>query len=121
MDQDQSSIVRRRLKEEKLDAQAVLDVLVQTLTARHVDCQLERTPGRLPTRGGQPRRNALVATQDALHELKLRRGQEDPEMARIQEILFGLLGECQFAAEKNAGLGGDDDGGSAGRMRIVRD
>ena len=52
MDQDQSTIIRRRLKEEGLEAEAVLNALVRTLVKRHVDCQWEKMGRAIPTRGG---------------------------------------------------------------------
>jgi hypothetical protein len=119
MDQDQSAIVRRRLEEEGIDALTLLNVLVQTLTKRHVDCEFEKLGRPIPTRGGQPRRNALVATQDALHEGQARNAPTDPQLAAMQNTLFHLLTECQFAAEKQAGIDGDDE--PPGHMRLVRD
>lgn len=119
MDQDQSAIVRKRLKEEGLQAETLLNVLVQTLTKRHVDCEFEKLGRPIPTRGGQPRRNALVATQDALHEGHLRNSADDPKFAAMQNTLLGLLTDCQFAAEKTAGIDGDDE--PPGHMRLVRD
>jgi hypothetical protein len=118
MESDQAKIVRKRLKEEKLDAETVLVALVRTLTRRHVDCQFEMRGKPMPTRGGRPRVNSLVATQDALHEFSLRNKADDPEMASMQNMLLGLLTDCQFAAEHNAGIGDDDD---EPKMRLVRD
>ncbi len=120
MDKAQAAIVRRRLKEEGMEAQTLLDVLVQTLTRRHCDCEREKLGRPIPSHGGQPRRNALIATQDALHELKGRNAEDEPEMAKVQEILFRLLTECQFAAEKKTGLDVDPDE-PPGHMRMVRD
>ena len=121
MTQDHSAIIRRWLKEEKLDAQQALGALVATLTRRHVDCQFEKMGRPMPTRGGQPRVNSLVATQDALHEYGLRNKQIDPKLAEIQNRLMALLTDCQFAAEKEAKIYGDDDDPPSGHMRLVRD
>jgi hypothetical protein len=96
-----------------------LNVLVQTLTKRHVDCEFEKLGRPIPTRGGQPRRNALVATQDALHEGHLRNSADDPQFAAMQQMLLGLLTDCQFAAEKTAGIHGDDEPPT--HMRLVTD
>jgi hypothetical protein len=118
MDPNQSAIIRKRLKEEGFSAEAALDVFVQTLSARHVDCELEKLGRPLPPRGGQPRRDALVATQDALDEGYRRKNKDEPNMAEIQKMLFNLLTDCQFAAEKKAGLDEDDP---PGHMRLVTD
>ena len=119
MDEAQAAIVRRRLGEERVDAETVLNALVQTLVKRHVACQFEKLGRPIPTRGGQPRKNALVAAQDALHEGHLRNSADDPQLAAMQNMLFNLLGECQFAAEKKAGIGGDDE--PPGFMKLVTD
>ena len=119
MDSDQAAIVRRRLGEERVDAETVLNALVQTLVKRHVDCQFEKLGRPIPTHGGQPRVNALIAAMDALHEGQGRNAQDDPQLAAMQKMLFNLLGECQFAAEKKAGIGGDDE--PPEHMRLVRD
>ena len=120
MDQDQSAIVRRVLGENKLHAEQVLVVLVQTLVGRHVDCQLEKLGRRLASHGGQPRVNALVAAMDALHDQRWLNTQTDPALADVQKRLFEMLTECQFVAEEKAGIGGDDDQDPPpGRMRIV--
>jgi len=66
--------------------------LVQTTSRRlrrfrrHVDCEFEELGRPIPTRGGQPRRNALVATQDALHEFAARKSADDPQMSAMQKI-----------------------------------
>jgi hypothetical protein len=106
MDEQQAAIVQRVLDENDLDAQHMLDVLVQTLTGRHVDCELLKLGRRIQA---QPRPNSLVAAMDALHEGRGRNAQRDPEMAKVQNLVFQMLGECQFAAEAAAGIGGDDD------------
>jgi hypothetical protein len=99
MDSDQAAIVQRVLDENDLDAQQVLDVLVQTLVGRHVDCERVKRGRRIDGgHGGQPRVDALNPAMDALHEARGRNAQSDPEMAGVQEILFRMLGECQMAA-----------------------
>jgi hypothetical protein len=120
MDPTEAAIVRRWLKEEGLTAEEVLNALVQTLTKRHLDCEVEKRGRAIPTRGGQPRRNALVATQDALHEFQHRNAQDEPKLAEMQKTLLALLTDCQFAAEKRAGLDTDDDNPPS-HMRLVTD
>jgi hypothetical protein len=118
MDQDQTSIVRKRLKEEGIKVEDALHVLMQTLVNRHVDCELEKLGRPLPPRGGQPRRDSLVAAQDALDEGYRRKNADEPQMAKIQQLLMAVLTECQFAAEKRAGLNEDEP---PTHMRLVTD
>ena len=120
MDETQAKIVRKRLKEEGLEAQTLLDALVQTLTKRHVDCEYEKKGRPMPTRRGTAKAQFAGRGEDALDEFKRRNAQDDPEMAKLQEILFGLLIDCQFAAEKNAGLDVDPDDPPT-HMRLVKD
>jgi hypothetical protein len=120
MDQDQLAIIRKRLKEEGLEPETVLNALVRTLVKRHVDCQWEKMGRAMPTRGGQPRVNSLVAAQDALHEGSLRNVDDEPELAAMQKMLFGLLTDCQFAGEKRAGLDKDEDEPPT-HMKLVTD
>ena len=73
-----------------------------------------------PDARGQPRVNSLVATQDALHEGSLRNVDDEPELAAMQKMLFGLLTDCQFAGEKRAGLDKDEDEPPT-HMKLVTD
>jgi hypothetical protein len=126
MDKDLATVVRRTLKENRLDAEQALIVLAQTLVARHIDCELVKMGRRIQP---QPRLDAFVASMDALHEFRHRNAKTDPKLAGVQTILFQMLTGCQFAAEHAAGMDeeepGDDNGGNddppPGRMRIVRD
>jgi len=106
MDQDQTAILQRVLSEHRLDAQHVLDVLVQTLVGRHINCELVKLGRRIQA---QPRPDTLNAVMDALHEGRWLNAQANPALADVQKRLFDLLTECQFAAEEAAGISDDED------------
>lgn len=123
-------IIRRELEENDVDPERALAVLIQTLVARHVDVQLRRRGGRPPWGPGQERVNALTGAMDALHELSCVPGQQSFDYSRVPELppgdavnvrrlLFRLLGQVQFAAERDAGLTGDDE--PRPWMRLVTD
>jgi hypothetical protein len=142
-------VVRRVLAEEGLDAVRVLAVLAGTLAWRHVDCTLRRMGRRPPRPPGNDRANSLTAAMDALHEYRSLNekardehagpGREDDEsvsdedfvdglvagdLANLQRVAMRILADCQFLAEREAGLDEDDDeddGGERPWMRLVRD
>lgn len=127
-------VIRRELDESGVDGERALAVLVGTLVARHMDCAL-RQGSRGPARGpGQERPNALVAAMDALFQHSrgpgalgqtfdsAPRADLAPDDAiNVRRMLMRVLSRCQFLAEGQTIMDGDDDDDGRPRMRIVRD
>ena len=136
-------IIQRELEESDVDAERALVVLVGTLVKRHLDCErrkLERQrhparqwgpPGKqLPPEQDRP--NALTAAMDALFQ-NSRGGEQTfdssprPDLpagdeVNVRRMLMRLLVQCQFLAERQAGMtdeDGDDDDGPPTHMRLV--
>ena len=123
-------IIQRELEECDVDPERALEVLMSTLVARHIDIELRKRGGKPPWTAGQERANALVPAMDALHQLSAVPGQTTFDYSRhpdlpasdavnVRRMLFRLLGQLQFAAEKRAGMYGDDE--PRQWMRLVRD
>lgn len=133
------------LAEEGVPAERALAVLMDVLAGRHVDVEL-RKRGRKPAFSpGNERPNALNAVCDALYEARTRNEQaynaqasdgkeKDPsiddgtfidgmiagDLANVQRVLFRLIIDAQFAAERAEGLD-REDGEPPPYMRLVRD
>jgi hypothetical protein len=131
MDLNESAevIVARVLEENDLDAEHALTVLVRTLVARHVDCELRKMGRRDAWTPGNERLNALTAAFDALYEAKCKieeaakRGEGNPSdeiEADVMRSLNQMLATCQFAGERKANII-DDDGEERPIMRLVTD
>jgi hypothetical protein len=115
-------IVRTFLEEHDLDAEQVLAVLAAALVRRHMDIELRKLGKKPPYTPGNERKNALVAAMDALFQASGLGPGENPKEGElnISNLLFHLLGQCQFAAEERAGISGDDDEPPS-YMRLVTD
>jgi hypothetical protein len=119
-----------------VDALAMLAALVEALVERHVDVELRRLGRREPYPIHNERADALKAAHDCLHQQAHTlarhprprgRGAAAKAAAARKEALqavMAVLMHCQFAAEKAAGIGEDDDDGDDDRgagMRLVRE
>lgn len=104
-------IVRHFLDEHDLDAERALAVLAAALVRRHMDIELRKLGKRPPYTPGNERKNALVVAMDALFQASGLAPGENPKPGEtnIPNLMFHLLGQCQFAAEERAGISGDDD------------
>ncbi len=116
-----------------LDSSQLLVALVEAVVARHVDVELRRLGRREPYPIHNERADALKAVNDALHQARCAAeaaakgrqadnepsGQEEPDREAILRAVMVVLMNAQFAAEKAAGIGGDDDDDRP-RMRLVR-
>ena len=123
------AIVSRVLEENDLDAGHALLILVRTLVARHVDCELRKMGRRDAWTPGNERMNALTAAFDALYETKCKmeeaakRGEAKPGDEFDLEVIRSLnqmLAGCQFSGERKANII-DDDGEERPIMRLVTD
>jgi hypothetical protein len=141
-------IVKRVLKQDKLDAHRALAVLAAAMVGRHVDVELRKYGKKEKWSPGNERTNALVASMDALFESKHRvvpmhvdprdpaaptqfgpRPASKPmptpdDLARAAacQTIIQLLTECQFAVEHKLGLDKDDEpDDEPPRMRLVTD
>ena len=130
-------VIRRELDEGDIDAERALAVLLDTLVARHVNCERRRREGErrpLAPQPGQDRPNALTAAMDALHQ-GAHKGSTSFDIAprpdlpaddaiNVQRLLMRLLTQLQWSAERRAGLiddEDDDDDDGRPRMRLVRE
>ena len=127
------AIIRRELDEYDVDAERALAVLVGTLVARHLDCEMRKRGRKTPWGPGQERTNALTAAMDALFQHS--RGDQQTfdsaphpglpadDAVNVRRLLMRLLVQCQVLAERQAGLTHDEDGDDDGRpqMRLVTD
>jgi hypothetical protein len=124
-------IIQRELDENGVDAERALAVLIDTIVARHVDCAMRMYGKRPKWTPGNERLNALTAAIDALFQQSTLPGQAtfdtsprsdlpDDDAINVRRMLIRLLGQIQFAAEKRAGLGDDDDD-EPPKMRLVTD
>jgi hypothetical protein len=116
-----SEIIDRVQADHDVDAEQLLAALVGALAARHVDVELRRLGRRPPYPIHNERADALKAVNDAVHQAHAGvrdRADEEAVLRAVQAVLF----EAQFAAERAAGIGGDDDEDDDGRprMRIAR-
>jgi hypothetical protein len=123
-------IIRRELDENGVDAERALAVLIETIVARHVDCEMRKLGRRPKWTPGNERLNALTAAIDALFQQSILPGQktfdtsphpdlpaDDP--VNVRRMLIRLLGQIQFATEHREGLHEDED--EPPPMRLVRD
>jgi hypothetical protein len=125
------AIIQRELDEDDVDAERALVVLVGTLVTRHMDCELRKLGLREPWPGAD-RTNALVAAMDALFQYSRADeqtfgAQPHPELpaddaVNVRRMLMRVLTQCQFLAERQAGIAGDDDDDKPPpMMRLVTD
>ena len=116
--------VQRVLDQEDMDAEQLLVVLVKTLVARHVDCELRKMGRRDAWTPGNERTNALVAVGDALYEAKAKMDSADGGEHRLDSVIIRAIQQIlmagQFCAEYRAGII-DDDGEERPIMRLVTD
>jgi len=117
MDPQELKIIKRTLREKKIEPVIALWAMVTAMTQRHVDCELVKLGKRA---AAQPRTDALIATMDALHEFRHRNKDQEPDLAALQEMLFAMLGEISIELEKTA-LPPDPEDDPPGYMKMVRD
>lgn len=113
-------LIHRVLDDQGVDADEALAVLLGAMVERHVDVELRRLGRREPYPIHNERADALKAVGDAVHQAQCRaekQGEDEPDPMRA---VWALLMEAQFAAEREAGIGGEDED-EPPRMRIVRD
>ena len=102
---DQKKLIAKVLKSHGVNAEDALAAIVGVMVERHVDVELRRAGKRPAYPIHNERADALKAVNDALHQAIHSGKQKDGTLAAVRAALI----ECQFAAEKQAGLDGDDD------------
>lgn len=102
---DQKKLIAKVLKEHGVAAEEALAAMVGVMVERHLDVELRRAGKRPAYPIHNERADALKAMNDALHQAIHSGRQKDATLGALRAVLI----ECQFAAEKQAGLEEEDD------------